>query len=101
MTSKVPSMTDDARRENLKKALEARLERAAIKNALKSGAKKPEWALEQDAAQRMYVKQFLRALPGIGNKRADQIMAELKIPEYRRISGLSAVMRDKLLWRVA
>lgn len=101
MTSKVPSMTDEARRESLKKALEARLERAAIKNALKSGAKTPEWALEQEAAQRMYVKQFLRALPGIGSKRADQIMAELKIPECRRIGGLSAGMRDKLLWRVA
>ena len=101
MTSQVPSMTDDARRENLKKALDARRERMAIKNALKSGAKTPEWALEQDAAQRMYVKQFLRALPGIGSKRADQIMAELKIPEYRRIKGLSAGMRDKLLWRVA
>lgn len=101
MASQVPSMTDDKRRENLNKALEARRERAAIKNALKSGAKTPEWALEQDAAQRMYVKQFLRALPGIGNKRADQIMAELHIPEYRRVKGLSAEMREKLLWRVA
>ena len=101
MESKVPSMTDEKRRENLNKALDARRQRMAIKNALKSGAKTPEWALEQDAAQRMYVKQFLRALPGIGNKRADQIMAELKIPECRRIGGLSAGMRDKLLWRVA
>ena len=99
--SNPPAISAEQRKANLEKGLEVRRARAAIKNALKSGAKTPEWALEQDAAQRMYVKQFLRALPGIGNKRADQIMAELKIPEYRRIKGLSAGMRDKLLWRVA
>ena len=41
----------------------------------------------------MRVKELLRTQHGVGPKRAEQIMEELKIPAYRRVGGLNDNMR--------
>lgn len=46
--------------------------------------------------QRAYVRQALRALPGIGAVKADRIMADLGIDGKRRIAGLGARQREAL-----
>src|SRR5699024_6085893 len=84
--------------EALKKAAEARRERAAIKARLKDSAghrgdeikKVLEEAETNEIVGRLRVSALLEALPGVGKGNAQQIMEEIGISPSRNLRGVGA-----------
>ena len=95
----LPALTPSQRAEALEKALAVRRERADLMAALKSGALPlPDLlAREDDIVGRLRVRRVLESLPGIGTIRAGQLLTDLEISEKRRIQGLGAKQRARLL----
>lgn len=90
----VPEITDEQRREYLRRAMWARQRRAQLKASMKSGRLGVKAALEHPDAQRMRVSEFLAALPGMGQARASALMDRFNISRTRRVQGLG--IRQKL-----
>lgn len=97
----LPSLTPEQRAAALEKAAAARKARAELKEKLKTGEMSLDDVLsaasKDDIAGKMKVSAVLKALPGIGDKRAVQIMEKLKIAESRRLRGLGEHQRQALL----
>jgi 5'-3' exonuclease len=97
----LPKLTPEQRAAALEKAAAARKARAELKEKLKSGEKTLEEVLKSaatdDISGKMKVSAVLKALPGIGDKRALQIMEKLKIADSRRLRGLGEHQRAALL----
>lgn len=96
----LPQLTDEQRKEALKKAAEARQKRAEIKAQLKSGklGLSDVLARQDDATVgKMKVSAVLEALPGVGKVRAGKIMEKLEISATRRVRGLGAKQKEALL----
>ncbi|HWU09641.1 MAG TPA: integration host factor, actinobacterial type [Streptomyces sp.] len=95
----LPVLSPEARAEALQKALRARRERADVLGALKSGEVTLAAVLQRtdDVVCKTPVQQLLRALPGIGTVRAQQLMSELNIPARRKVRGLGPRQRERLI----
>lgn len=101
----LPPLTPEQRAEALKKAAEARRERAAIKARLKDSAgrrseeiqKVLEEAGTNEVIGRLRVAALLEALPGVGKVKAQQIMEEIGISPSRKIRGLGSHQAEKLV----
>ncbi|MFD4973462.1 integration host factor, actinobacterial type [Streptomyces sp. NPDC058424] len=95
----LPKLTAEARAEALKKATAVRKERGDILAALKDGKISLKEVLERDdtVVGKTYVRRLLEALPGIGKVRAGQLLADLGISERRRVQGLGARQKERLL----
>ncbi|MGW2657203.1 integration host factor, actinobacterial type [Streptomyces sp. NPDC001478] len=95
----LPSLSPEARAEALQKALQTRRERAGVLAALKSGDLALAAVLERtdNVVGKTPVQQLLRALPGIGTVRAQQLMTELKVPARRKVRGLGPRQRERLI----
>jgi hypothetical protein len=97
----LPELDDQARREALAKAAEARKVRAELKQQLKTGdiglAEVLERADENETVGRTKVVAVLEALPKVGKVRAAKIMERLDISPSRRLRGLGANQRERLL----
>lgn len=104
-----PSLTPEQRRAASERAVAARRFRAAVRTELTSGTLTLGQALvaaqaDGERARALgatKVRVLLQALPGIGPRRADQIMTELAIPPDRRVRGLGPSQRQGLLERCA
>jgi hypothetical protein len=96
-----PSLTPEQRQAALDKAAEARRVRAEVKKKLKDRALSLKELFDQsdtdDTVAKLKVVSVLESLPGVGKVRARRIMEELDISESRRLRGLGANQRDKLL----
>lgn len=96
-----PPLTPEQRAAALEKAARMRRARAHVKAELKSGSLKLSEALEQakdnDIVGKLKVKALLTSLPGIGVAKADAIMQEIGISATRRVAGLGAIQREKLI----
>lgn len=96
----LPHLTEEQRRESLKKAAAARAKRAEFKQEIADRTLTARDALDQacddTTLAKFRVQQFLRSLPGIGGVKADQIMEQLKIAQNRRLSGLGKTQRAAL-----
>ena len=93
----VPELTTEQRREALRKAARARRVRREIKDALKSGMLDPVRGLSMEGAERMRVRDFLKALPGMGGASADLAMRRLEVSPRRRIGGLGCRQMERLI----
>jgi hypothetical protein len=97
----LPELSDDARRQALEKAAEARKIRAELKQQLKAGEidfKEVLRRADQDEIiGKTKVSAVLEALPKVGKVRARKIMEKLDISPSRRVRGLGANQREKLL----
>jgi len=101
----LPPLTPEQRAEALKKAAEARRERAAIKARLKDStgrrgeeiAKVLKEAESNEVIGRLRVSALLESLPGVGKVKAQQIMEEIGISPSRKIRGLGSHQADKLV----
>ena len=95
----------DARARGREQALIARRARAQIKADLAEGRRTPADVLaarlDDAVIGRMRVRDFLHALPGIGDVRTEQIMAECSIADSRRLRGLGAHQEECLLRSVS
>jgi hypothetical protein len=95
-----PPLTEEQRREALKKAAEARRARAELKEQLKSGRTTLRELLDRTAdgvVGKMKVSTVLESLPGVGRVRARKLMERLDISESRRMRGLGAKQKEALL----
>lgn len=97
----LPELDDEDRRRALDKAAAARRERAQLKADLREGrvtlAEVLRRADHEDVVGRTKVAALLEALPNVGKVRAQKLMERLEISPTRRLRGLGANQRDKLL----
>lgn len=97
----LPELDAEARRQALEKAVEARRQRAELKQQLKSGeidfAEVLERADSDEVIGKTRVSALLEALPKVGKVRARKLMERLDISPSRRIRGLGANQREKLI----
>lgn len=96
-------LTAEQRSAALEKAFRARVERADAKAALKSGQKTLAQVLDDadgsESLEKMKVYDLLRAIPKVGDRRAESIMDDIGIARSRRIKGLGVHQRAALLER--
>ena len=99
----LPSLTAPERADALAKAAAARVRRAQVKADLKSGKLKLSEVLdsaeEDEAITRMKVVALLQALPRVGATTAQSLLDEFEISQSRRVKGLGAKQRAKLIDR--
>jgi DNA uptake protein ComE-like DNA-binding protein len=99
----LPKLTDEQRKDALKKAAKARQERAKLREEIKSGKVTFAQVMKKSAdpvVARMRVATLLESLPGFGKAKAAKIMSELEISESRRVQGLGARQREQLMERL-
>lgn len=97
----LPELDDDARRDALNKAAEARKLRAEMKQRLKAGEIDLHQVLDRadgdEVIAKTRVSEVLEALPKVGRVRARRIMERLDISSSRRLRGLGVNQRERLL----
>lgn len=92
----VPVLTNEQRLVAQQKAMQARMERAELKRALKAGEVTLADGLSDPRAQRIRVEEFLKSLPGIGRAKARRIRIAHGIAPNRRVGGLGVHQREAL-----
>lgn len=97
----LPELDDDARREALNKAAEARKLRAEMKQRLKAGEIDLPQVLarvdDDEVIAKTRVSEVLEAMPKVGRVRARRLMERLDISSSRRLRGLGVNQRERLL----
>lgn len=97
----LPELDDDARRDALNKAAEARKLRAELKQRLKAGEVGLREVLaraeDNEVIARTRVSEVLEAMPRVGQVRARRLMERLDISSSRRLRGLGTKQRERLL----
>ncbi|MEU8509881.1 integration host factor, actinobacterial type [Streptomyces brevispora] len=95
----LPTLTPSQRAEALQKAKGVRKERGDLLAQLKAGDLTLTTLLAREDAVvgKLRVRRVLESLPGIGAVRAGQLLADLGISESRRVQGLGANQRARLL----
>jgi len=95
-----PPLSEEQRREALAKAAEARKQRAALKDELRSGKATLKQLLGRTGDEivgKMKVSDVLQTMRGVGKVRARKIMDRLDIAESRRMRGLGVKQIESLL----
>jgi len=94
-----PQLTPEQRSAALVKAAEARAARAEIKARLKMGSMSLVDALSSTDVNvgKLKVVSLLESLPGVGKVKARRIMEDIGIADNRRVQGLGAQQKSKLL----
>ena len=96
-----PQLTAEQRQAALAKAAIARRARAEVKDRLKMGSLSlPELFTLAGTAEtigKIKVLAMLESLPGVGKVKARRVMDDVGIPETRRVQGLGAQQRARLL----
>jgi hypothetical protein len=97
----LPELDAESRRQALEKAAEARRVRAELKQQLKSGeigfAEVLARADADEIVGKTKVSAVLESMPKVGKVRARKLMERLDISPSRRLRGLGANQREKLL----
>lgn len=97
----LPELDDEARRQALEKAAEARKVRAELKHQLKSGEIDFREVLRRadnnEVVGKTKVSAVLEAMPRLGKVRARKLMERLDISPSRRLRGLGGNQRSRLL----
>ncbi len=97
----LPELDEDARRQALEKAGHARRVRADLKQQLKAGEIDFKEVLRRadndEVVGKTKVSAVLESLPKVGKVRARKLMERLEISQSRRLRGLGANQRAKLL----
>lgn len=100
-----PQLSDEQRAAALEKAAAARKARAELKERLKMGSVTLPELFDQapgdDTIGKMKVLAVLESLPGLGKVKARRLLEECEISDSRRVQGLGANQRKKLLDSVA
>ena len=94
-----PPLTPEQRAAALAKAAEARAARAEIKARLKMGTMSLTEVLSSSDANvgKLKVVSMLESLPGVGKVKARKVMEDIEIADNRRVQGLGAQQKQKLL----
>lgn len=93
----LPLMSREERFAASQKAIETRRTRMRLKREMKEGSLSVAAAIELPVMRRMKVFEFIRAIPGIGAKRAKDFMLANSIADNRRVGGLSKHRRAQVI----
>ena len=97
----LPQLTPEQRAEAGAKATAARKRRAEVSRQIGDGelsiGSVIEMATSDPALAKMRVSALIEALPGIGKKKAADLMTRLNIAASRRLKGLGPYQKDALL----
>ena len=96
----IPELTPEQRRENLRKAAEQRVKRAAFRGEVAAGKVTVAQAIDRaddPIVGRLPVRLLLESVPKIGPAKAKKIMEDIGISKTRRIQGLGKRQREALL----
>lgn len=93
----LPQLTPEQRFAASQKAIEVRKARTRLKREMKDGKLSVAAAIELPVMRRMKVFEFIRAIPGIGPKRAKEFMLSNSIADNRRVGGLSEHRRAQII----
>lgn len=97
----LPKLTPEQRAAAGARATAARRRRAEVSQLLKSGELKIRQVVElagsDEALAKMRVAAMIESLPGIGKKKAADLMAKVGIASSRRLRGLGPYQKDALI----
>lgn len=96
----LPKLSDAERKAALKKAVEVRRQRAALKADVKKGKVKLADIIKKTndpVIAKMRVSSLLSSLPGVGKARAQKLMEKVGIDASRRVQGLGTRQVEGLL----
>jgi hypothetical protein len=95
----LPVMTAEQRAAGLAKAAETRKAQSELLGKVKAGdvALADVLASKDPVTGRIRVKRAIQAVPGVGPAKAAAALDEAGIQENRRVGGLTAGQRDRLL----
>ncbi len=96
----LPKLSDAERKAALKKAIEVRRLRAALKADIKKGKVKLADVLKKahdPVIAKMKASSLLSSLPGVGKARAQKLMDKIGIDPSRRVQGLGSKQVEGLL----
>ncbi|MDR2106657.1 MAG: integration host factor [Coriobacteriales bacterium] len=99
----LPQLSDEVRKEALKKAAAARSARAALRAQLKNGEITFADVLAKagdPVVDKIRVIQLIESLPGYGKAKAARLLTELDISDSRRVKGLGEKQKAALLERL-
>lgn len=99
----IPQLSPEERKAALEKAKAARIQRAQVRDDLKSGKLTLKQVLdmkEDPVVGRMRVSTLIETMPGYGKAKAEKVMNELRIAESRRLRGLGERQEAALLERL-
>jgi hypothetical protein len=99
----LPPLSDEARKEALKKAAAARSARAALRAQVKSGELSFADVLAKAGdpiVDKIKVIALVESLPGYGKAKAAKLLTELDISDTRRVKGLGEKQKAALLERL-
>jgi regulator of protease activity HflC (stomatin/prohibitin superfamily) len=99
----LPQLTDEQRKEALKKAAAARSARAALRAQVKSGELSFADVLAKagdPVVDKIKVITLIESLPGYGKAKATKLLADLDISDTRRVKGLGDKQNAALLERL-
>jgi hypothetical protein len=99
----LPPLSEEARKEALKKAAEARSARAARRADVKSGKLSFADVLKKagdPVVDKIKVITLIESLPGYGKAKAAKLLVDLDISETRRVKGLGEKQKAALLERL-
>ena len=100
----LPQLSEEARKEALKKAAAARSARAELRQKIKDGKVTVKKVLETEGdpvIDKLKVSVLIESLPGYGKAKAAKLLEEIGISETRRVKGLGAKQRIALLERLS
>lgn len=99
LMARPPALTTEERRAALLKAANHRKVRAQYKEAIRTGTRSWREALESEdeAILKMRVKELLESIPGFGAIRVIGILDRVGISHARRVKGLGANQKLRLL----
>jgi hypothetical protein len=100
----LPQLSEEARKEALKKAAAARSARAELRQKIKEGEITVKEILETEGdsvIDKLKVSVLIESLPGYGKAKAAKLLDEIGISETRRVKGLGAKQRSALLERLS
>jgi hypothetical protein len=100
----LPQLSEEARKEALKKAAAARSARVELRQKIKEGKVTVKEVLETEGdsvIDKLKVSTLIESLPGYGKAKAAKLMYELGVSDTRRVKGLGAKQRAALLERLS
>lgn len=95
-----PTLTEDQRTTALEAALERRRAHRALLDDVAAGRVSPAAVIADpptEAARTLRVYRLIRAVPGYGQVKADQLLNDTRIQARRRVGGLGPRQRDRLV----
>jgi len=99
----LPQLSEEARKDALMKAAEARTARAELRHKVKTGQLTIAEVLDttdDPVISKIKVSALVESLPGYGKAKVAKLMDELGISETRRVKGLGEKQKAALIERL-